>query len=75
MATKIKVMAKYRITDGKLKGFIGMCYAASFSEHPHGPHLLLKVDDVTSIFVHPKHVEEVKEPDSLDVRQVLLTDS
>lgn len=74
MAKTIKVNCKYRVTSGKLTGFVGRCYAADFTDNGHGHFILLEVDDVSSIFVHPKDVEIVTEPDALDLRQVLITE-
>ena len=73
MAKTVLINARYTVTSGKLKGFVGKCFAADMNPDTfHGIHVLLEIDEFTSLFVHPKYIEIIKEPDELDLRQILL---
>ena len=73
MAKTIAIGEKYTVTAGTLKGFVGRCFAADMnSDSLHGIHALLEIDDLTSVFIHPKYLEIVRTPDELDVRQILM---
>ena len=73
MSNTVMINATYKVTSGKLKGFTGKCFAADMDTCGlHGAHVLLEIDGVASLFVHPKYIEIVPEPDSIDLRQMLI---
>jgi len=75
MSKSVTINARYRVTDGILKGFVGKCFAADFTPNSiYGHSALLEIDNFTSVLVDPKNIEKVVEPDSIDFRQILLGD-
>lgn len=66
---------KAMITEGTFKGYVGMLYAADFTDKQSKWHFVeIEVDEITAIKIHPKHVEQtnIEEDKQIDIATMLL---
>ena len=65
---------KARITEGMFKGYVGMLYAADFTDkYSRWHYVLIEVDKITSIQIHPQFVEQtgIDEDKQIDIASLL----